>query len=386
MKCSGATVNQASRSSGRSPARWGTPRPPPTLTSPIGIPASFSRRVIRAAPSMARSSAGSASVKYARPTWKWTVSMTRACRRAASRVDPEADGAPRRPPSDPFELAQQVDVDVDRMRQDDVEIALGHVRPRVADLLRCPAVLQRVEQLPWRARVDTHAGGIAGRAEGSEHRQRFRCALGLQGQPNAVAKPGPGQSVLERSGLLLHPDQVVCVQRGAVISGQRLPVPAGDAEPTVADLEAGPGPPGTAHRRSALGSEASSRSSLHICPIETWMRLPSARRRRKHRSDSTPRRSDQARSVSATSTGTPSRSTSRGSSSARAPAYLPTSTPGGSRRRRAATAPPTIRYSTPASRMMPRSLRNGRRALATSAATTNAPLYPMSYTAKARPR
>ncbi len=76
-------------------------------------------------------------------------------------VDPEPDGATRRATPDAFDLAHGVEVEPDRVGEEDVEVTLGDVGPGVADLRGLPAVGERVEHLARRAGVDPHGVGAA---------------------------------------------------------------------------------------------------------------------------------------------------------------------------------------------------------------------------------
>jgi len=162
---------------------------------------------------------------------------------AGRRVDPDPEGsrprlvrAPRRePPSDPFELADRVEVQVERMGQDDVEIALGDVRAGVADLLGRPAALERAEDLARRAGVDPD--------QAAEGRQDLRIGVCLEREADAVAKPRPVQRPRQALGVLDEAAPVIDEQRRPVLARQRLGVMSGDREPAVEDLEARPDPP-----------------------------------------------------------------------------------------------------------------------------------------------
>ncbi len=62
-------------------------------------------------------------------------------------VDPQADRASRVAATDALDLGEQIDVQVHRMGEHHVQIAVGQVRARVADLVGAPAVLERVQHL-----------------------------------------------------------------------------------------------------------------------------------------------------------------------------------------------------------------------------------------------
>ena len=108
---------------------------------------------------------------------------------AGARVDPDADGPTGSASAHPLDLADAVEVDPDRMRQEHVEVALGHVRAGVADLRRLPAVGERVVDLARRARVDPDAAGRPGRAEPAQDREHARVGTGLERE----AGHGPGR-------------------------------------------------------------------------------------------------------------------------------------------------------------------------------------------------
>jgi hypothetical protein len=75
------------------------------------------------------------------------VGEARVVARAGRRVDAQPDRPSGRPPPDPFDLADGVEVEVDRQREDRVEVALREVRAGVADLLWRPAALDRAGDL-----------------------------------------------------------------------------------------------------------------------------------------------------------------------------------------------------------------------------------------------
>ncbi len=74
---------------------------------------------------------------------------------ARSRIDSDPDRRGRGAAAVPGYLADRVKVEVDPVRQQHVEIALGDVRAGVADLVGPPAALERTQHLAGRARVDT---------------------------------------------------------------------------------------------------------------------------------------------------------------------------------------------------------------------------------------
>ena len=54
---------------------------------------------------------------------------------SGARIDPQADRPPGCAPTETLDLADRVEVDVDRRREEDVEIAFRDVRAGKADLL-----------------------------------------------------------------------------------------------------------------------------------------------------------------------------------------------------------------------------------------------------------
>ena len=82
--------------------------------------------------------------------------------RAGARVDAQADRRPRRAPPEAADLAEQVEVHVHAVREDHVEVALGDVGARVADLVGVPAVSEAVQQLAGGAHVEADAAGRPG--------------------------------------------------------------------------------------------------------------------------------------------------------------------------------------------------------------------------------
>ena len=84
---------------------------------------------------------------------------------ARARIDTDPDRRARRAAAIALDLADRVEVEVDAVRQQHVEVALGDVRAGVADLVGPPAALERAQHLAGRAGVDTDCAGLAGRAE-----------------------------------------------------------------------------------------------------------------------------------------------------------------------------------------------------------------------------
>ena len=173
-------------------------------------------------------------------------------------VDAQPDPAPRwqlgRPPPDALDLAHRVEVDVDRRAEEHVEVALGDVRAGEADLLGSPAVLEGVEDLAGRARVDADGAGLARTAERPERGEDLGLAVGLEREPLADAKAGASERVAEPPHVLAEAVEVVDERGRAHLAGQRLGVAARDPEPAVLDVETRPDPPGRGAQRVAIES------------------------------------------------------------------------------------------------------------------------------------
>ena len=82
---------------------------------------------------------------------------------AGGRVDPETDRPPGSAPTEALDLADRVEVDVDRRGQEDVEVPLRDVRAGEADLLGRPAALEGAGHLAGRAGIDADDGREAPR-------------------------------------------------------------------------------------------------------------------------------------------------------------------------------------------------------------------------------
>jgi hypothetical protein len=93
---------------------------------------------------------------------------------------------------------------MDGVLQEHVQVALGHVGTRVADLLRAPAVLHSMENLSGRARVDAHGIPISGASQVPDKCQSLRSPLGLEGQAHPVPQPGSPERRLKRPDQLLQ--------------------------------------------------------------------------------------------------------------------------------------------------------------------------------------
>ena len=82
---------------------------------------------------------------------------------------------------------------MDRIGEQDVEVALRHVRPGVADVFRRPAALQGPQDLARRARIDAdevaqsrQGRGIRVRLEGEPDPMVQSCAIECGDQPLGV--------------------------------------------------------------------------------------------------------------------------------------------------------------------------------------------------------
>jgi len=158
-------------------------------------------------------------------------------------IDPDAEGRAGGSRARAIQLSEQIDVQVHARREDGVEILRGQVRPRVADLLPRPSVVDRPSHLTRRAHVHPDALRRTGRAQRTEEREERWLALRLQRQSHRMTQTGPGERTLEPADLFLDADQIVHVQRRAVLARDRFGVPPGDGEPAGPNLETGPVPP-----------------------------------------------------------------------------------------------------------------------------------------------
>ncbi len=98
-------------------------------------------------------------------------------RGAGARIDADAHLAARRQAAETLELAEQVDVDLDRVAQDGGEVLVGDVGARVADLLREPAVLERPLELAGRAHVHAYAARRPRLAQTAQEGQHLGLSL-----------------------------------------------------------------------------------------------------------------------------------------------------------------------------------------------------------------
>ena len=130
-----------------------------------------------------------------------------------------------------------------RMRQDRIEIALGQVRARVADLARAPSVLERPLHLAGRTHVHPHALGGTRITQRADEPQELGLMLRLEGEPDPSVQPRPVERRAERADLLLYAHKIVRVERGAVLARDRLGVTTGDGQTTAPDFKSGAGPP-----------------------------------------------------------------------------------------------------------------------------------------------
>ena len=170
---------------------------------------------------------------------------------AGTRVDPEPDRswrqvAGRQPPAEPLNLADRVEVQVDRLDEDGVEVAIGQVGRGDADLGRGPAALDGAAHLTGRAGVDPDQ-----RPEDLEH---ARVRIGLQGEPEAGSETCSDQRRRQAIDVLGQAPPVVHKERGSLLASERLGVRAGDDQPAVDRLEPLAMPPwGDAARDRAGG-------------------------------------------------------------------------------------------------------------------------------------
>ena len=179
------------------------------------------------------------------PAWKWIVSIVRSVagrrlerlrqvvlvdaelRRAVAavrepgvvagaggRVDPKADRRTRRPPPESLDLADRVEIDVDRLGQEDVQVALGDVRAGVADLVGPPAALEGAgrPRPASRRRCRRAAGGPRGSAAPGWPSARTEADGGGPTDPSASSEP---------ARVLGEPGPVIDEQRRAVSRASR---------------------------------------------------------------------------------------------------------------------------------------------------------------------
>ena len=112
-----------------------------------------------------------------------------------------------------------------------VEVALGQVRPGVADLAGAPAVLERVSNLAGRARVDPDE------PEPPHEREDLRIALRFEGEAEPERHARSLERARERARLLLDPHEVVREERRAVLARHGFGIASGDEQPSTAHLE-----------------------------------------------------------------------------------------------------------------------------------------------------
>lgn len=158
-------------------------------------------------------------------------------RRSGPRVhaDPDRRGGRAAPP--PVELGELVDVHVHAGLEQHVEVAFRQVRARVADLAGRPPALERVPDLARRARVDLDEPEL------SHEGEDLGLALRLQGEPEPERNAGSRERADQTPSLLPDPGQVVGERGRAVLTRDRLRIPSGDDQTTIASLEARPLPP-----------------------------------------------------------------------------------------------------------------------------------------------
>ena len=142
-----------------------------------------------------------------------------------------------------IDLRQEVDVQVHaRMRRITSRSRSRHVRAGVADLRRRPPVIERPPHLAGRADVHADAVAAPGRLSADEPEQPGSC-WALSASRTTAVESGTVERRAERARLLLDADQVVGVDRRAVLAGDRLGVASGDVQTTAPDVESGAGPP-----------------------------------------------------------------------------------------------------------------------------------------------
>ena len=165
----------------------------------------------------------------------------------------------------PIELREEVDVQVHARRQDRVQIAAGQVRPGVADLLRRPAVIEGPSDLSRRADVHPDALRGAGRTERPEEGEERGLTLRLQREAHAMTQAGAAERALEAPDLFLDADQIMDVERGAVLARDRFGVATGDRQTPGSDLEPGAVPPRQLGGRSGhAGAQATRMAAASV--------------------------------------------------------------------------------------------------------------------------
>jgi hypothetical protein len=159
-------------------------------------------------------------------------------------------------------LAQQVDVDEDRMSEQRVEISFRHVGAGEGDLTGFPSVFRGVANLSRRAGVDADALGRSRSAERTEIPEHRRLAERLEREPHPAGEPGAREGGLERTHVGADDTEVVDVQRRSVLPRKGFGVIPGDPQAAVHDLQAGARPPGARTRVSMRGNLSATQSTL----------------------------------------------------------------------------------------------------------------------------
>ncbi len=221
---------------------------------------------------------------------------------AGGRIDPEPDRPARIAPSEPLDLADRVEIDVDRRGQEDVEVPFRDVRAREADLLGRPPALEGSGHLARRAGIDPD--------ETAQDLEDARVRVRLEREAEPMTEPGAVERGGESAGVLGEPRPVVDEERRPVLPGERLRVLACDRQAAVTRFEARPDPPrrerdahaieaisGCVRARSRSGDGASrSRASSGSGPRRRRRRASRASAARRwqsrRRRSRTPRRSE----------------------------------------------------------------------------------------------
>ncbi len=164
---------------------------------------------------------------------------------ASAGVHAQPDRAAAVPPPVSADLADEVQVDVHAVSEDDVEVLVAHVGAGVADLGGRPALLQAVLHLAGGADVEADELRGAGHADAVDARQRAGLALRLDGPAHLPGQSGACHRALQGAYVLLHVREVVHEQRRALLARQLFRVTPGDQKSPIPDVEARPPPPVT---------------------------------------------------------------------------------------------------------------------------------------------
>ena len=178
--------------------------------------------------------------------------------RAGSRVDPEPDRPSRIAPPDALDLADRIEIEVDRRRKQDIEVPLRDIRAGEADRVGRPAALEGSCDLARRARVDPD--------ETAQHLEDTGVRVGLEREPEPMKEACAVQCLGQPSSVLDEPRPVVDEERRPMPAGERLGVFAGDREPTVTHIEAGADPPRRGRQDHPRRVARSGGSQLAVVP------------------------------------------------------------------------------------------------------------------------